>query len=368
MNGKLTSTVVSVRKEAKNRNGMGSLFAGVFFLCAVVLCPLQETLADEIIMKNGDRLQGKVVSMESGTLVFETAYAGKISIAWDQVERLTSDVTLEVTLPDKAVVTGRVAKEENGALVVQPETSPPSEPIILSEVSSMSPPKPPPSWQWSGNASAGIDYQTGNTDKQRYNGDLTVGLEKFPNRMKLYGEGYFEKNKGQETENKALGNFDYNRFLNDQWYLFGNARGQQDKFSNLNFLGTISAGAGYQFWDSEEKNLTIKLGPAYSREYYSKPQPFLGGDDFRNYVAAFWALDFDMWFFKKRLQFFHHDDFNVSLQDSENWRVITRTGIRIPLIYHIFTSLQYNYDWVNQPADGKLHYDSRILFKLGWRY
>ena len=71
--------------------------------------------------------------------------------------------------------------------------------------------------------------------------------------MTLYGEGYFEKSNGVETENKTLGNFDYNRFLNDKWYLFGNARGQQDKFSNLSFLGTLSAGAGYQFWRPTRK-------------------------------------------------------------------------------------------------------------------
>ena len=329
---------------------------------------ISEARADEIIMKNGDRLQGKIVSMDSGKLVFDTPYAGKITVEWDQVERLTSDNTLEVTLPDKEILKGRAVKGEDGVLILQPETGPATQPIALAEVSSMSPPKPPPSWTWSGNASGGIDYQTGNTDKQRYNGNLTVGLAKFPHRMTLYGQGYFEKSNGVETENKTLGNFDYNRFLNEKWYLFGNARGQQDKFSNLNFLGALSAGAGYQFWRSDEKNLTMKLGPSYAVEYYSQPQNFLDGADSRSYAAAFWALDFDMWFLKKHLQFFHHDDFNFSLQDSTNWRANTRTGVRVPLIYHIFTSLQYNYDWVNQPADGKLHYDSRILFNIGWQY
>ncbi|HIJ41010.1 MAG TPA: DUF481 domain-containing protein [Deltaproteobacteria bacterium] len=372
MKMKSRSTVANHEEIIRNRLFTAMffriVFAVVFFLCSIAGWSIDEARADEIIMKNGDRLQGKIISMGSGKLVFETPYAGKITIAWDQVERLTSDETLEVSLPDKETLTGRAVKGEDGVLILQPEGGPPSEPIALPKVSSMSPPKPPPSWVWSGNASAGVDYQQGNTDKQSFTGDVTVGLQKFPHRMALYGEGYFEKNKGVETENKALGNFDYNRFLNEKWYLFGNARGQQDKFSNLNFLGALSAGAGYQFWRSEEKNLTFKLGPSYAMEYYSKPQNFLGGEDSRSFAAAFWALDFDMWFFKEHLQFFHHDDLNISLRDSENWRAITRTGIRIPLIYHIFTSLQYNYDWVNQPADGKLHYDSRILFKLGWQY
>ncbi len=372
MKKKATSGIGSHKRSLAD-GFFSSIFFGsacaVFFLLGLISgLFISEARADEIIMKNGDRLQGKIVSMDSGKLVFDTPYAGKITVVWDQVERLTSDRALEVTLPDKEVLKGRAVKGEDGVLILQPETGPAAQPIALSKVSSMSPPEPPPSWTWSGNASGGIDYQTGNTDKQRYNGNLTVGLAKLPHRMTLYGEGYFEKSKGVETENKTLGNFDYNRFLNDKWYLFGNARGQQDKFSNLTFLGALSAGAGYQFWRSDEKNLTMKLGPSYAAEYYSQPQDFLDGAESRSYAAAFWALDFDMWFLKKHLQFFHHDDLNCSLQDSTNWRAITRTGVRVPLIYHIFTSLQYNYDWVNQPADGKLHYDSRILFNIGWRY
>ena len=345
-----------------------TVFTAAFLICSVVGFSLNGVEAGEVIMKNGDRLQGKIISMDSGKLVLETTYAGKITISWDKVAQLTSDETLEVSLPDKETLKGKAVKGEDGVLVLQPDTGSAAEPVSMSKVSSMSPPKPPPSWKLTGDVSVGIDYQKGNTDKQGYTGDVNVGLQKFPHRLTFHGEGYFEKNKGVETENNALGNFDYNRFLNDKWYLFGNVSGQQDKFSDLSFLGVLSGGAGYQFWHSEGKNLSMKLGPAYTRQYYTKPQNFLDGNDSRSYAAAFWALDFDMWFFKKHLQLFHHDDFNISLQDSENWRVITRTGIRVPLVFHLFTSLQYNYDWANQPADGKLHNDSRILFKLGWKY
>ena len=41
-------------------------------------------------------------------------------------------------------------------------------------------------------------------------------------------------------------------------------------------------------------------------------------------------------------------------------------GIRIPITHGFFTSLQYNYNWVNAPAEGKLRYDSGGVFKLGW--
>ena len=35
--------------------------------------------ADEVIMKNGDRLKGEVVFMEAGKLIFKTPYANRMS-------------------------------------------------------------------------------------------------------------------------------------------------------------------------------------------------------------------------------------------------------------------------------------------------
>jgi len=191
------------------------VFLTVFFLSSIAGSLVRETRADEIVMKNGDRLHGKIVSMSSGKLVFETAYDCNITVPWDQVEHLVSDDILEVSLPDKETLTGRVLKGEEGLLIMKPETGPASRPIALSEVSTLSVPKPPEHWKWKGNASAGIDYQTGNTDKQSYSGDLNVSLAKFPYRMTLYGEVYYEKDMGEESENKALGNFDYSRFFDE---------------------------------------------------------------------------------------------------------------------------------------------------------
>ncbi len=40
------------------------------------------SLADEVRLKNGDKLTGQVVRMEEEKLVLKTTYAGEIAIAW----------------------------------------------------------------------------------------------------------------------------------------------------------------------------------------------------------------------------------------------------------------------------------------------
>jgi hypothetical protein len=324
--------------------------------------------ADEVIMKNGDRLLGEVVSLEADKLIFKTPYADKNVIPWDQVERLSSEKNFVISLPDEKTLKGKAITVEDGALTVKPETGPAVEPIPMEQVKAMVPAKPPGGWKFTAQASAGLGIENGNTEKRTFNADISLGLSKRPHRFSFYGE-YYREQAGDplvDTENNGFTNLDYNRFVSEKWYLFGNAQAERDDFADLDLLWAVAAGAGYQIWESERKNLTLKIGPSYVSEHYSKPMVNMDNKDYRRYAAAFWSIDFDMWFFNRFLQFFNHDDGYWSFEDSDVWRLRTRTGIRIPIKHGFFTSLQYNYDWVNSPADGKLHYDSKLLLKLGW--
>ncbi len=352
----------------------GSCGVYPFKFCTKLLCLVAVLLAftvnpaaaDELFMKTGDRLQGKVISMSFGKLIFETSYAGKITIDWDQVDRLTTEAPVEVYLRDEKTIKGRAVATKEGQLVVQPEDGAPTEPIAMAQVKSLELPKPPEKWEYHVQVAAGANKRTGNTNKYTLNLDGTVTVYKFPHDIILYGEYNEETKKTERTEDNALGRLTYKRFISKKWYLFGQGLAQMDKFADLNLLAGAAAGPGYQVWKSREKNLSFSVGPGYAIEEYTKPMVNFDNKNYRSYFAGFWAMDFDMWFFKRFLQVFHHNDGLVDIQDTNNWRIITRTGVRIPLVYKFFTSLQFNYNWTNSPADGKEEFDQGIIFKLGW--
>ncbi|MBL6966816.1 MAG: DUF481 domain-containing protein [Desulfobacteraceae bacterium] len=324
--------------------------------------------ADELIMKNGDRLQGSVVSMALGKLVFKTSYAGEITITWDQVAKLTTEKPLEAYLRDEQALIGTIRAAEDGTLILQPADGSPSVPIPLAQVKTLEQPKPPAKWEFGGNVTAGASKETGNTNTEKYNliGNLTIA--RLPDVVKLYAEFHKEFSKDNLSKDNALGSATYKRFLSKKWFVFGNTTAQMDKFKDLDLLGNVAAGPGYQFWRSRDKNLAVKIGPAYAYEKYTKNMDFLGGKDQRNYFAGYWALDFDMWFFDKLLQLFHHDDFLYDFRESTNWTIRTRTGVRIPMVLKLYASFQFNYDYDHQPADGKKNYDQSWVFGLGWAF
>ena len=74
------------------------------FACAVAN-------AEQVSLKNGDRLTGTIVSMDGKKLVLKTAYAGEVPIDWDSVDQFTSDQPLVVTKANKQTITGTVKSD-----------------------------------------------------------------------------------------------------------------------------------------------------------------------------------------------------------------------------------------------------------------
>jgi len=355
-------SAIGVRKLFSKTLASAILTVSLFLLLAL---PCK---ADEVIIKNGDRIQGKVVNLTQGKLVFKTTYAGEITINWGQVTKLTTDQTLEATLKENGKLKGRVTTSETGLLTFYPKDGAPSRQVTAQQINAMNRPKPPAKWDYTGSITAGASRETGNTNTEKYSFIGNAKIFKMPHEIKLYGEFHKEWSKDVLSKDNWLGSGSYRRFLTEKWFIGAGGSAQSDKFKDLDIRASVGGGPGYQFWDSDEKNLSIIVGPAYTYEKYSKKMANFGNVQSRDYFSGFWNLDFDMWFFEKTFQIFHHDDFLYDFQDSANWNIRTRTGVRLPLVSKFFASFQINYDFDNQPADGKEKYDVYWTFGLGWEF
>ena len=125
---------------------------------------------------------------------------------------------------------------------------------------------------------------------------------------------------------------------------------------------TVGAGAGYQFFETPLKNLSVKAGIAYVNEDYE------GDADDKDYPSGRWAVRYDQYFFDKFVQVFHVHEGHISLDDTKDMFVRTRTGLRFPLRKGFNTTIQYNWDWDNTPAQGIERVDERYLFTLGYSW
>ena len=73
---------------------------------------MSDVFADQIMLKNGDRLTGKIVKKDGDKIIIETESAGTVTVLWSAVDKIVSDEPLNLKLSDGQLIKGTVATEE----------------------------------------------------------------------------------------------------------------------------------------------------------------------------------------------------------------------------------------------------------------
>src|SRR5208337_745515 len=79
--------------------------------------------ADQVTLKNGDRLTGTIVSGDGKALLLKTEFAGDVTIQWDAITAIESGQNLNLTLKDGRRLAGKVTTED-GKFVVAGAATP----------------------------------------------------------------------------------------------------------------------------------------------------------------------------------------------------------------------------------------------------
>lgn len=346
-----------------DRSGAANLAAGALLAAlGVVLWPVG-ALGDVLIMKNGDRLTGTAERLDGGKLTFKTGYAGTLSVNWGDVDSLVTEQPVTLVTEDEEILTGTLAPEEgNGGTVLTEQAAEPV-PIDLNTVSYIN---PPPDFlglgiRWRGNVNAGLIVERGNSDKDQFHLDFSLKGRSKHYRHRLFGQYNYEVNEGENTISNWNLSGASDRFLNEKLYVSGSLSFQNNKFQDIRLRTTPAVSVGYQVWESDLRNLSAELGPAYVDERHYE------GEDI-DYWAGRWALDLDYWVYRRITQFFHTSTGRVSINPDHRVIWDTRQGLRFPLTDHLRTTLEFDYDLDTEPEPGVEKGDAKFLATVGYAW
>ncbi len=93
------------------------------FVVGFLLLLAIPALADQVVLKNGDRLTGSITKSDGKQLVIKTDYAGDVTVKFDAIQSLTSAGDLNVTLGGKTVV-GSVTTSGDDVIVATKTAGP----------------------------------------------------------------------------------------------------------------------------------------------------------------------------------------------------------------------------------------------------
>jgi hypothetical protein len=84
----------------------------VFVAVSILSLVNCRALADQVSLKNGDRLSGTIVKSDGKTLILHTNYADDINLKWDAIHGIQSSGELHLELQDGRSVSGTVTTSD----------------------------------------------------------------------------------------------------------------------------------------------------------------------------------------------------------------------------------------------------------------
>ncbi|MEB2283099.1 MAG: DUF481 domain-containing protein [Myxococcales bacterium] len=317
--------------------------------------PRSVAAADQIELKNGDRLTGTVVKYTGETLVFTTPYAKEIPIAWAEVKALTTDSPYWVKLATGEYVSGRFVARGDGVHLESEKVESPA-PVALADVLTIG---IPPGARWSADVKASVNGSQGNTETFALGVAAEVVRETDDDRLRLGGTVARASQDSKDTVKSTRGYGYYDYHLGEHWDLGGLVTLEYDHFKDIDLRTVVGGGPGYRFIDTKAMLFKVRAGLAYVNENFREAED-------RDYVTAVVGDEF-RWKISETQSFYQLLDVYPSFENGKDVFLHAEVGLRQALMSRLFVELSLIDDFDNEPAAGRKKNDVQYLVSLGYK-
>jgi putative salt-induced outer membrane protein YdiY len=336
----------------------------ISMICAVLF--IQTGYADEVHLKNGDRLTGKIVQLVGGKMLLKSAVAGEVTVAQSDIETFSSDEPIEVHLKDSTTFHHKVSSAAAGHFSLATGDLLKSQEFSISDVVSINPP-PKPVPRWTGDISLGLTSTHGNTKIETIN--ASVGLAKRTDNDRTTINFDYARSKQenrdtgeiQTTEDwwRAKGKYDY--FFSKKMYGYVNGRYEKDAVAELDRRMIIGGGGGYQWIESSDMNFSTEFGLATLYEKYTNET------DSKSELSLELGYHFDKKL-NKIASLTHDLTYYPSTDKFSDYFLTSSVGIRADLTERMFASFRTLFQYDATPAIGAGSTDVKYFLNLGYRF
>jgi hypothetical protein len=237
--------------------------------------------ADQIVLKNGDRMTGAVVKKDGNNLTVKTDQFGAVTVAWDQISSIRTDKPVNVVLADGRKVKATMATA--GAVVeiaAQPPISvPPSDVTTLRDDAEQAAfdRLQRPGWVelWAGTAALGLAGTAGNAEALTFTVGVNASRLTNTDLTKLYFNAIkasaLVNGQHSDTAQAIHAGWAYNHDVSKRLFVGVFNDYDYDKFQNLNLRFTVGGAFGYHVHKSARSQLDVLGGIDYNRASYFAP-------------------------------------------------------------------------------------------------
>ncbi len=248
--------------------------------------------ADQVSLKNGDRMSGTIVKSDGKTLVLKTEAAGDVTFQWAAIDTISSTAPLHVGLTGGQIVVGPVATKDGQIIVTTASagvvtTSKESVLAIRSDSEQATYDAAMERLQhphlgdfWSGTVDTGLSLTRGNSSTLSYT--LTGNAVRQTDRDKLtvYTTAVYGKNDttspSEVIAHQITGGIRGDINFASRWFGFAATDFNSNALQHLDLQNVVDGGVGGHIIKTKRTQFDVYAGAGYNQEFfgaYTLPNP-----------------------------------------------------------------------------------------------
>jgi len=251
-----------------------------------VLLVASTARADQVLLKNGDRLTGKIVTGDGKTLLLKSEFAGDVSIQWDAITDIESSDNINITLKDGTRLSGKVTTRDGKFVIAgAPAAATPSvaakEAIVAvrndseqhafdAETEKMAHPRF--YYFWSGVLDTGLALTRGNSETANFTLAAKAVRETPRDKLTVYGDYIFANNSSVPpavtTANALDAGLRGDLNLRPRLFVFAFTDFQTNQLQHLDLRSVFGGGLGYHVIKTANTTFDLFGGISYDRDSF----------------------------------------------------------------------------------------------------
>jgi len=243
--------------------------------------------ADQVVLKNGDRLTGKIITGDGRTLLLRTEFAGDVSIKWDAITDIESSDNINITLKDGTRISGKITTQDGKFVVaaappaVTPSVAPKE--IIAAvrnnaeqhtfDLATERMAHPRFYYFWSGTADTGLALTRGNSETASFTFAAKTVRETPRDKLTLYGNYIFANNSSIPPTVTTADALDAGirgdlNIHSGRLFIFALGDFQTNQLQHLDLRSVFGGGFGYHLIKTANTTFDLFGGITYDRDSF----------------------------------------------------------------------------------------------------
>ena len=342
----------------------------------IIFLAASGSFADQITMKDGDRITGDIVKKDGDSVTVKSKNFGTVTLKWADVAAVKSDQPLNVTLAGGKTVKGNIETQGDRIQIAAPgapQAVDPKDVVTLRDdaeertYQKFLHPRLLDLWTITG--SLNLAGTKGNAETSTLTTPINFVRASNTTRTTAYFNSISSSAKingvNSSTAKAVRGGWAYDRNLTKK--IFANAFNdyEYDKFQSLDLRVVIGGGIGYHIWSHDASHLSVVGGIDWNRAAFGAAGSSPAFT--RNSAEAFWGDDLN-YKLSARTSFVQTFRMFDNLSDTGQYRMNADVGAATQLTKWLNWNVSLSDRYLSNPVPGFKKNDFLYSTGLGFSW